>query len=56
MPSRTLTARVMKAIAERVASATSTIAIARATRANQTSISMPIGEHPAQFEWAVLPY
>ena len=55
MPARTLAALVEKATAEGLDPRTPALAIARATRPDQTVVSAPIGELPARLAQAALP-
>ena len=55
MPTKTLAALVAKAIAEGLDPPTPAVAIARATRSNQTSIFASISDLPMQIERASLP-
>jgi uroporphyrin-III C-methyltransferase/precorrin-2 dehydrogenase/sirohydrochlorin ferrochelatase len=55
MPARTLTALVDKAVAEGLDPLTPAIAIARATRPDQQTVSAPIGELPERLAQAALP-
>jgi uroporphyrin-III C-methyltransferase / precorrin-2 dehydrogenase / sirohydrochlorin ferrochelatase len=55
MPTKTLAALVAKAVAQGLDPTTPALAIARATRPDQTVIASSIGELPKRIEQATLP-